>query len=164
MSKRLAAALLAGAMGLAAAAPAWALPADLPPAKRDVWTADKIKRGAIAQVTSPGEGRFAVVCNKSDRRGYFAYMVPADQRGAIRGGSIDVVFNFDKGRNKISRTLTWDPDGFYTDPFGEKSELAEWMKRAYDVKINVKGHKGVESNFSLKNSWVSITRMFEICN
>ncbi|MDF2233499.1 hypothetical protein P2H44_13140 [Albimonas sp. CAU 1670] len=162
MTKRLAATVLAGIMAVSAVAPAWAV--NLPDARRDVWTAHKINRGAIAQVTSKGEGRFAVVCNKTDRKGYLVYVLPAADRGAIQGGSIDVVFNFDKGRNKISRTLSWDPDGFYTDPFGPKSELTEWMKRAYDVKINVKGHKGVASEFSLKNSWVSITKMFEICD
>ena len=162
MAKRLAAAMLAGLMAATAAAPGWAV--NLPDAKRDVWTAHKINRGAIAQVNSKGEGRFAVVCNKADRKGFLVYVLPAEDRGRIQGGSIDVVFNFDKGRNKISRTLTWDPDGFYTDPFGPKSELTEWMKRAYDVKINVKGKKGVASEFSLKDSWVSITRMFEICN
>ncbi|SFH91912.1 hypothetical protein [Albimonas pacifica] len=162
MTNRLAAAMVAGVMAVAAAAPAWAV--NLPEAKRDVWTSHKISRGAIAQVNSRGEGRFAVVCNKTDRKGYLVYLLPKEDRGRITGGSIDVTFNFDKGRNRINRTLTWDPDGFYTDPFGPNSPLADWMKRAYDVRINVKGHKGVASDFSLKNSWVSITRMFEICD
>ncbi|WP_339949414.1 hypothetical protein [uncultured Albimonas sp.] len=161
MAKRLAAAMIAGVVAISAVAPAWAV--TLPDARRDVWTAHKINRGAIAQVNSAGEGRFAVVCNKADRKGFLVYLLPAEDRGRLKGGSIDVVFNFDKGRNKISRTLTWDAEGYFTDPFGPRSDLAEWMKRAYDVKINVKGQKGVASDFSLKNSWASITRMFEIC-
>lgn len=140
---------------------------DLPRAKTDVWTAEKYRNGAVAQVNADGDGRFAVVCTQQDFRGRIIYLPPAGDRKEIRnsGNEIKVIFNFDKGRNKITRDLTWEPDGnYWTGPFGPNSPLADWMKRAYNVRINVLQHEGVFSNFSLKDSFKSVTRMFDICN
>ena len=159
------------ALGIAAAlaAGAVAVPAmagvGLPDASKDHWTAHTITEGHLAQINAKGEGRFAVYCTPGDKKGSVFYRTPAAARDEVRAGGdkLDVVFTFD-GTEKIERTMTWNEAGeYWTDPFGPNSSLAEAMKRYYDVRINVKDHLGVESDFTLKDSWKSIEAMFAGC-
>ena len=46
---------------------------------------------------------------------------------------------------------------------GTSSALADRMKKALAVTIDVKGFDGVASEFSLDNSWRSIEAMFNDC-
>ena len=158
------AALAAAMLTASAAAPALAA-MKLPEASKTNWTAHKVEGGSIAQINARGEGRFAVMCEKGDRKGSIFYRVPMAAREEVRaaGDRMNVVFTFDKDE-KIERTMSWDQEGrYWTDPFGPNSTLAELMKKSYDVRINVKGHPGVDSEFTLKDSWKSIEAMFAGC-
>lgn len=153
------------AMAVAGAALPAVAGVGLPDASKDHWTTHAVQGGQLAQINAKGEGRFAVTCTAGDKKGAVFYRVPAAARDEIRaaGDKMDVVFTFD-GKEKIDRTLTWNAEGeYWTDPFGPNSSLAEAMKRYYDVRINVKGHAGVESDFTLKDSWKSIEAMFAGC-
>ena len=155
-----AAALVTGAVAVPAIAGV-----GLPDASKEHWTSHTITEGRLAQINAKGEGRFAVYCTPGDKKGAIFYREPAAARDEVRadGDKIDVTFTFD-GNEQISRTMTWNEAGqYWTDPFGPNSQLAEAMKRYYDVRINVKGHQGVDSDFTLKDSWKSIETMFSGC-
>ncbi|MEC9433198.1 MAG: hypothetical protein VYD87_09850, partial [Pseudomonadota bacterium] len=127
-------------------------------------TADDGAKGAVAQVNARGEGRFAVVCMPGDR-GAVAYRAPLKMREALlaEGDRLTVDFIFD-GKDTISRQLAWNEAGrYWTGPFAPESALAERMKKAMAVTIDVKGFDGVASEFSLDNSWRSIEAMFNDC-
>ncbi|SFH91891.1 hypothetical protein [Albimonas pacifica] len=161
---RFATAIVAALTAGAVAGPALA-GIGLPEASKEHWTAHTITEGRLAQINAKGEGRFAVYCMPGDKKGAIFYREPAAARDEVRaaGDKIDVVFTFD-GANKIERTMTWNEEGqYWTDPFGPNSPLADHMKRYYEVRINVKGHKGVDSDFTLKDSWRSIETMFSGC-
>ena len=137
-------------------------------AELDRWTERPVSaggsKGAVAQVNARGEGRFAVVCMEGDR-GALAYRAPLKMREALlaSGDTLTVDFIFD-GSQVISRTMAWNEQGrYWTGPFGPDSALADRMKKALAVTIDVKGFDGVASEFSLDNSWRSIEAMFNDC-
>lgn len=144
----------------------------LPPASAKNWTSERLTRdkppginGAIAQVRGKGEGRFAIVCRKGERKAMMAFLPPKAERKRIDEGDdvLDVTFTFD-GDEQVNRKLRQTDPPFWTGDFGPSSRLAKLMKQTYRVNVNARRYPGVDSDYTLDKSWVSIEEMFAICS
>ncbi|MEM6744987.1 MAG: hypothetical protein AAF676_14830 [Pseudomonadota bacterium] len=145
--------------------------AGLPRASVDRWTAERLTpneppfiNGAIAQVRGRGEGRFAILCRRGQRRGLMAYLPPRNIRdGMLRSReTLNVTFTFDDG-STIKRRLQLTDPPFWTGNFGPRSRIARKMKSELRVTLDARNHPGVESTYTLNRSWASIEQMFALC-
>ena len=104
----------------------------LPPVGTKRWKSERLGpseppyiNGAIAQIRGRGEGRFAIICRRGQRKAMMAYLPPARarQRMLDTASELPVTFTFDGGATVRRRLRPTDPP-FWTADFGPNTRCA----------------------------------------